>query len=351
MSGKVAERIRVETASSTPTAEVGAGGALEADDAHPSLLHWRRNVGDAVVLDLAPPLPARPAGVDLLCWNLAIGAARLDDLLARLRAEHPGGMGAQPERPLVILAQEAYRADASVPALHFGPFHGGRVRVDGHTDVVAFARRHGMSLRYAPSMRNGAARSDRGNAILATCAIGSTYAFSLPLLRQRRVAVAADLVGLPKLTFVSTHLENRTGLAHGLRSAVGFGSRRAEQAEALWRRIIAAEAGDVVLGADLNTARGSRDPAYQSLLRAGFQPAPRVGRWTHTYHGLMRLPLDHVLVHTGGGPVRSTTVRRIDEHPQDRSWRIFGSDHHPLLARIELSGPVAPSPATDHDPR
>ena len=28
-------------------------------------------------LDLAPPLAALPATVDLLCWNLAAGAARL----------------------------------------------------------------------------------------------------------------------------------------------------------------------------------------------------------------------------------------------------------------------------------
>jgi hypothetical protein len=29
-------------------------------------------------------------------------------------------------------------------------------------------------------------------------------------------------------------------------------------------------------------------------------------------------------------------VHRLDEHPRDRGARVFGSDHHPLLARIDL---------------
>jgi hypothetical protein len=34
--------------------------------------------------------------------------------------------------------------------------------------------------------------------------------------------------------------------------------------------------------------------------------------------------------------VRHATVERLDEHPQDRGPTVFGSDHHPLVARLEL---------------
>jgi endonuclease/exonuclease/phosphatase family metal-dependent hydrolase len=323
------------------TPESVAAPPLAWEEPHPVLLPWRQNVGAPVILELAPPLAAPPPSLEVLCWNLAIGAARLGELLERLRSEVPGGIGTRADRPLVILAQEAYRADETVPPLPVGAFHGGSARGSNLSDVVALAREHGMSLRYVPSMRNGAARSDRGNAILASCAIASTHAFSLPFLRQRRMAVAVELEGIPKLALVSAHFENRSRLALGLRSALGFGSSRAEQAEALGRRIIAAEGGDVLLGADLNTPRGDRDPAYTHLLRAGFRAATRQGNWSHTYHGLLRLPLDHVLFHSGGGPVRSVRVRRIDEHPGDRPRRIFGSDHHPLLATVELAVPAS----------
>jgi hypothetical protein len=29
-------------------------------------------------------------------------------------------------------------------------------------------------------------------------------------------------------------------------------------------------------------------------------------------------------------------VRRVDENPRDRGPTVFGSDHHPLLAVVEL---------------
>ncbi|CAN5862649.1 hypothetical protein BH23GEM3_BH23GEM3_19440 [soil metagenome] len=319
---------------------------LDWEETHPALRSWRQNVGNPVLLDLAPPLGAAPKEVDVLCWNLAIGAARLDELLKRLRRPEHGGAGTDPKRPLVILAQEAYRADKSLPPLPIGRFHGGGVQGGSRTDIVEIARKYRMSLRYAPAMRNGIARSDRGNAILATCGFGPTYAFSLPYLRQRRIAIAAELAGLEKLAFVSAHFENRARLRLGLRSAIGLGSSRAKQSEALGRRIIAAEGGDVVLGADLNTARGVRDPAFQSLLRAGFVPALQVRRWNYTCRvGPLRLLLDHVLVHSGHGLIRSAEVERIDGDPGARGRRVLGSDHHPLLARVALR-----SPATSRDP-
>jgi hypothetical protein len=46
--------------------------------------------------------------------------------------------------------------------------------------------------------------------------------------------------------------------------------------------------------------------------------------------------LDYLLVRNSQGAVRRARVRRLDEHPLDRGARVFGSDHHPLLARIDF---------------
>ncbi len=97
-----------ERASAVPVFELISG---EAD--HPELARWRTNVGLPVALDLAP---SPPVTVDVLCWNLCIGRSPLGEMLDRLASGEFGGAGANPERPLVVLAQEAYRADESVPS-------------------------------------------------------------------------------------------------------------------------------------------------------------------------------------------------------------------------------------------
>jgi hypothetical protein len=60
-------------------------------------------------------------------------------------------------------------------------------------------------------------------------------------------------------------------------------------------------------------------------------------RWRHTYHALPRLVLDYLLVRNRLGIIIGAEVHRLDEHPDDRGARVFGSDHHPLLARIDLT--------------
>jgi endonuclease/exonuclease/phosphatase family metal-dependent hydrolase len=275
----------------------------------------------------------------VLSWNVAIGAGRLDEVLDRLRN---GEFGAEyvpaPGRPLVILAQEAYRCDASIPA-DGGRFHGGRAPVARCHDIAEVAVEHGLSLRYWPSMRNGLHPSDRGNAVLATAALAGAEAIELPHVRQRRVAVAAHLAALPELAFVSAHLDvgGQPRPAGASRNAVvgRFGGGRAHQALGLARRLEDRQA--TVLGADLNAPFGSRDPAVAGLLRKGFRPAARLGRWRHTFHGPVRLPLDHVLWRSPAGLIREVTVRRLDESARDRRARVFGSDHHPLLALVELA--------------
>ncbi|HEV2146684.1 MAG TPA: endonuclease/exonuclease/phosphatase family protein, partial [Longimicrobiaceae bacterium] len=115
------------------------------------------------------------------------------------------------------------------------------------------------------------------------------------------------------------------------------GGARAHQAERLARAVVERDApGGVILAGDFNTPLGERDPAYRALLGAGLVPAERRWPWTHTSHGLLRLLLDHVLYHPGGGRIRSVEVTRLDESARDRGAAVFGSDHHPLLARVTL---------------
>jgi hypothetical protein len=295
-----------------------------ADDVDPEGRRWRANVGAPLALDDAPPLAAPPEVVDVLCWNLALGAGDLEGLLARLRAQ---GVGARPERPLVLLLQEAYRVDATVPLrpAHPGAIGGGRTPRRPQ-DIAATAARLGLSLRYVPAMRNGRAPSDRGNAVAASVALGPARAWPLRRYRQRRVAVAATLAGLPDLAFVSVHLDVPLP---GYRPMAR--RRQAAQLVRALRRDASERA--VVLGGDLNTPRGLRDPVCRLIERAGFQPWPRLRPWRHTYHGPWRLLLDHLWFLDPEGRLRPTPAARLDEEPRDRG-RVFGSDHHPLLASL-----------------
>jgi endonuclease/exonuclease/phosphatase family metal-dependent hydrolase len=317
---------------------------------HPDLEGWATNVGPPAVLDLAPPFSApRVSGLTVLCWNLGIGTGRLDRLLGRLAdgdlglAVTPGGAGPVLDAawPLVILAQEAYRGGNDVPARHVGDWHGGPIRARGRTDISDVARAARLSLRYYPSMRNGADRSDRGNAILSTVPITATRAFALPHVRQRRIAVGAQLDGVSGLEVLTAHLDTRGRARRTADHVAGFGGGRSAQAGALAARI--SDAGDrcAVLGADLNSYLGVRDPAMLTLVRAGLHPATRRGQWWHTFHGPLPLLLDHVLYRSPSRRIVSACVTRLDEVPGDRSRRVFGSDHHPLLARIEFRAPDA----------
>jgi hypothetical protein len=47
--------------------------------------------------------------------------------------------------------------------------------------------------------------------------------------------------------------------------------------------------------------------------------------------------LDHIMVKNAEQSVASIRVSRLDQSASDRERRIFGSDHHPMLARIEFT--------------
>ena len=69
---------------------------------------WRANVGAPVALDLAPTCQWASGCLAVLSWNLWIGRGRLDEVVAGVRDAV--------DAPLVVLVQEAYRMDESVPA-------------------------------------------------------------------------------------------------------------------------------------------------------------------------------------------------------------------------------------------
>ena len=300
---------------------------------HPELAHWHGNVGEAVALDLAGPLVRGVTGLDVLSWNVAIGLGRLEDVIKQLRAGALDGEVRRANRPLIVLVQEAYRSDSTIPEQMLSRHHGGKAPRRTRSEIVDIAHELGMSLRYAPSMRNGAHRSDRGNAILSSVSIAHARAFALPHVRQRRIAVAAELGGLPMLTFVSAHLDTR-------RARLQRQSGRLLQATSLGRHLADEWGTDqsVVMGADFNSYFGAREPMFAELQRHGFLRLAHNGPTRHTFHARgVRMLLDHVLIRSTPATIAAVQVARLDETDSDRELTIFGSDHHPLLARIELA--------------
>jgi len=308
---------------------------------HPDLEHWHGNIGEPIALDLGTPLVRKVTVLDVVTWNVGIGLGRLSEVVEKIRAGVFDGEKRPASRPLIILVQEAYRADASVPDALKAGFTGGKQPTGVRSDIVDAATALGFSLRYAPSMRNGRHRSDRGNAVLSSVAVAHARAFSLPHVRQRRVAVAVELHGLPWLTLVSAHLDTR-GRERDTRATGRYASGRTAQAGALAQRF-ANEWGDdqtVVLGADLNTYFATREPLLHALGAAGFERVPHEPRRSHTFHAPpIRMLLDHIMIRAPSPTIASVRVLRLDEDARDRRRYIFGSDHHPLLARIEIAAP------------
>jgi endonuclease/exonuclease/phosphatase family metal-dependent hydrolase len=292
-------------------------------------------VGQPVALDLASAETSRRAaessGLAVVSWNVWVGRGRILELVERLRS---GALGIPGDRTPVLLIQEAFRQDQTIPARSNGFAARDLVtRLRPRQDIVEVARRLQWNLRYVPSMRNGAERTDRGNAILTPLPLGAAQDIELPFALQRRVAVGAltTSAGQP-VRLLSAHLDPRGPIGYKWLGAAARGHQMAHL-------LAAVEDPTVVLGADLNLGRGRAERAWRLLLEQGFAHGvpPVLPTWRHTYHSLPRLVIDYLLVRNRADAIRSVVLRRVDEDPSDRGPNVFGSDHHPLLAVVEFA--------------
>ena len=288
------------------------------------LENWRASVGPPVFAEHRASQVQPVDTLTLVSWNTALGAGDVERLVADLRRAPRRG-------PIVLLLQEVYRAGDEVPALlRSGAAVASRLRglrADGRRDEIEVtAAALGMSAYYVPSMRNGSpvvSDEDRGNAILSTLPLSDLAALELPFERQRRVAVGATLRGASgdgtpwQLRVVSAHLDNISG---GRRLWVASEFGRVRQTRGLIQQL----EGDtpLVLGGDFNTWFGFSDRAFRETARAF--PGTRVTDRRATFRGLLRL--DHLFYRVP--EAWRVTWRRAED--------AYGSDHHPLIATIDL---------------
>jgi endonuclease/exonuclease/phosphatase family metal-dependent hydrolase len=261
----------------------------------------------------------------IVSWNVHVGGGNVRALVQDLRSGRL--TGGQATESFALLLQEVYRSGEDVPRSLAPTARVARtVRPGGpaRVDIVTTARALGLSLFYAPSMRNGPPTltdEDRGSAILSTLPLDDLTAMELPLEHQRRIAVAASIQAgrgtpAPWLRLVSAHLTNAVG--HHL--WIASEPARLRQAQALARALDAS--GPTVVGGDFNTWFGYDDAAYREMRRTFRNPRPADRRPTFS---IMRL--DHVFYRLPNG--WQATVRRAESR--------YGSDHYPLIAELTLA--------------
>lgn len=299
---------------------------------------WCAAVGPAVFGGWADPPTERVDSIAVLSWNVHVGGGDLRGLVRDLReGVFTSGV---PVEHFVLLLQEAYREDDTVPAFDPGLPFGSGVSLAPPTgerrDIVADAEDLGLSIFYAPSMRNGEGRGstpeDRGNAILATLPLTDPVAIELPLARQRRVVVSAAVPLEPvsaegedptAIQVSSVHLEND---ASGLTRDE---AARLQQAEALIEGLSEAELA--VAAGDINTWTRGWDEAAVRVLLDAFPDTPPFPQG-HTYErgfGFVRRYLDYIFYRVPDG-ARVRTIRIPDP---------YASDHFPLLGSLVLPPP------------
>ena len=324
-------RTTVNPAGAVPDQQIRWIRPASADE-RATLDDWCRSVGPAVAASSMPVSAAPVALADLvvISWNVNIGAGDVASLVDSLR---DGSLTGQPVTRFVLLLQEAYRRGPLVPR---GPLTGARsagarqprVIDRERIDIVEAARRLGLSLVYVPSMRNGSdLDEDRGNAILSTEPLSDVAAVELPFERQRRVAIDAAVSGTGPggapwtMRVTDVHLDNR---APARRLWLFASATRLRQARGLLLAL--GTTGPAIVGGDFNTWYGFDDPVFDELSTAFDTDIPHDRR--PTFAGLLRL--DHLFFRLPEGWQATTT--RLEK---------FGSDHHPLMARVT---PLPPTP-------
>jgi endonuclease/exonuclease/phosphatase family metal-dependent hydrolase len=269
---------------------------------------------------LAAPHPHD--ALTIVSWNTAVGAA---DIVGFVRSLP------NPRLPLILLLQEVYRDGPEVPThpeigFAFARALGGSRLNSSDRDIEDVARALDLAVYYVPSMRNGggAAKEDRGNAILSSIPLDELSAIELPFERQRRVAIAATVagdtvIGTPwRLRVASVHLDSLGGVR---RAWVASEYGRARQARGL-ADLFAGNAPTILAG-DFNTWFGFADQAYIETARAF--PDTGVLDRRATFRGLLRL--DHMFFRLAPG--WHMEVRRASS--------TFGSDHYPLVGTLRFN--------------
>jgi endonuclease/exonuclease/phosphatase family metal-dependent hydrolase len=296
-----------------------------------NLADWCAAVGPILYESIQASPSVRPSDrVAIVIWNTHVGGGDLDTLTDRVRrGDFTSG---EPLGGIVLLLQEMYRHGDAVPRhLTLHAAIAGRILPKSHAehryDVRRFARDRGLSVLYAPSMRNGFSPDDpedRGNAILATLPLADAAVIELPIERQRRVVAVATIAGLTsagepwRLKLADVHLDTALALTRG-----GPFAARRRQADALISALAPGRDATILAG-DFNTWLGNREPAIAALHRAF--PAAPLGDHGATWTGPlgMRANLDHVFARG----VRSIHVQKLPSR--------FGSDHYPLLAVVHF---------------
>ena len=276
---------------------------------------WCAAVGPVATASGAPsvdaPVPA--SDVAFVSWNVHVGNGNLRAFVEDLRSGRL--TSGRPPRHFVLLIQEAVRASA-VPPFARGAEGARRInaRHQAAEDIDVVSRSLGLWLIYAPSMRNGGGgdpAGDRGSAILSTLPLSNPTAVELPIGRQRRVALFADVALSPtsKMPVGVIHLDALNG-AHGLwiLGARGWRETQARSMETLLPD------GALVLGADLNTWLGEGEAAARYFRRIVGGPAPVIegSRARHR-------TLDYLFFRGAAAPHALVVSNR------------YGSDHHPLI--------------------
>lgn len=317
-----------EVAPSRPGSDLRWISALADDDDRAVVSAWCHGVGPAVHRGpedrhLATPAERHLAGADgpiaVVSWNVNVGAGNLGGLVEDLRRGRLSD--GQPVQHFVLLLQEVLRRGSAVPPSRAGQAGAQRlVRSERPVEIESFAREAGLFLLYVPSMRNGfqdGPAEDRGNAILSTLPLSQLRAVELPFERQRRVAVAATLEGLPggPLTVASVHLDPFVGVRRLW--VVGVADARRRQARAIANAL--PSTGRLVIGGDFNTWKGVGEPAVAEMRRIS-DPGPLPVQPTFI-NGRV---LDYLFFRIPA-PARASYHRA--SHP-------YGSDHFPLIGWI-----------------
>ncbi len=302
-----------------------------------ALASWCSAVGPVELV----PWPSRSyappdsvAELTIVTWNVHVGGGDLPGFLkSELEYDCDAGDGESFHTHFVLLAQEAYRASDHVPEPPEGAHVPGRIvehpPTGARMDIVETAERCGLSLFYAPSMRNGRehgehGREDRGSAILSTLPLSGPVAVELPLEAQRRVTVAATVSGPggDSLRIASVHLD----VAGNILRVLGTGgSMRVRQNDGLTEALDMLDpdrAIPIVVAGDMNTW-SERETVILRMLRT-YPDSPAPGRektkgdW----------PPDHLFFRAGNGPFELVegSYRVVEDN--------YGSDHKARLAKF-----------------